>query len=110
MKVKVATIVFITGDEFNEIADEFGVESIDDVNDDAMAIYLLNWYYGDDELDFNKYDASDINTPFLGYACNIDEDEGLEYWSDDEAVAHKKGYLFSRNDSMGYVGLSRFKL
>jgi len=82
-KVIVSQVVFLQGDDFNQYEEE-SPES--DLN------YLLQWYNGDDEVTGEFY-ARGINTAFLGKLIKIDGYTG--YW------------LFSKNTSLGYIGLAR---
>jgi hypothetical protein len=82
-KVIVSQIVFLQGDDFSQYEEE-SPES--DLN------YLLQWYNGDNDATGEFY-SRDINTPFLGKLIKIRGYKG--YW------------LFSKNSSIGYIGLAR---
>jgi hypothetical protein len=82
-KVVVENVVFLQGDDYSEYQN---------TEPDSDIEYLLQWYYLD-EHGQDSYMARDINTPFLGKLIKINGYKG--YW------------LFSKNMSMGYIGLSR---
>ena len=82
-KVTIENIVFLQGDDYLEYQN---TEPDNDVN------YLLQWYYPNEHSQ-DTYNARDINTPFLGKLIKID--------------GYKGYFLFSKNMSMGYIGLSR---
>lgn len=86
-KVTIENIVFLQGDGYSQYEQDRDVPNfLGDIE------YLLQWYYPD-EHETGNYQASDINTAFLGKLIKI------------------KGYmgyfLFSKNERIGYIGLSR---
>lgn len=85
-KVLIENIVFIQGQDYWDYKDEI-MEKWDNPID-----FLLQWYYPN-KHDTNWYNAKDINTPFLGNLIKISGYRGY--------------FLFSKNDSIGYIGLSR---
>lgn len=90
-KVKVFNIVFLQyGGSLDAIAEHFNVDDWSDLNDEQLIEYLKQWDCGDDELAYTLYDAELINTEFLGYDIG-------------------DNYLFSRNDALNYIGLSRYE-
>lgn len=87
-KVLIENIVFLQGDDWYKYQDEEEFEGFgfSDVQ------YLLNWYYpGEHAQDW--YNAKEINTPFLGKLIKI--------------KGYKGYFLFTKNESIGYIGLSR---
>ena len=82
-KVTIENIVFLQGDDYLEYQNTEPDSDID---------YLLQWYYPNEHSQ-DTYNARDINTPFLGKLIKID--------------GYKGYFLFSKNMSMGYIGLSR---
>lgn len=92
-KVLIENIVFLRGDDFLEFLDEkerfeaiFEDEFFNEIN------YLLQWYHpGEHSQDW--YNAKNINTELLGRLKKIEEYSGY--------------FLFSKNTSIGYIGLSR---
>ena len=90
-KVTLANIVFLQDDDYNQYEQD-KIRADDNKWDDLE--YLLQWYDGDD----NHYEQDDsyanyINTPFLGKLIKINGYKGF--------------FLFSKNTSIGYIGLSR---
>lgn len=84
-KVILSDVVFLQGDDFNQYESESPDSDLD---------YLLQWYNEDDEKNATgEFYARDINTPFLGKLIKIDGYTG--FW------------LFSKNTSIGFIGLSR---
>ena len=82
-KVIIENIVFLRGDDFL-------IYKQDDPKNDIE--YLLQWYYpGEHSTD--SYYARDINTAFLGRLIKINGYAGY--------------FLFSKNISLGYMGLAR---
>ena len=96
MKVKIESIISCQGEDYNQLCQELDPDydpmgSIAAwINEDSLIEYFLQWYYPG-EHDTNIYDANGINTEFLGYEKNIDQDI----------------FLLSHNSSIGYAGLSR---
>lgn len=82
-KVIIENIVFLQGDDFLQYERDNPAGDLE---------YLLQWYYPGEHMT-GEYYARDINTPFLGRLIKIDGYKG--YW------------LFSKNTSIGYMGLSR---
>jgi hypothetical protein len=67
-----------------------------DISDSDLIDYLMQWHMDDLSCyDSNTYNFDDIDSKFLGY--RIDRRKT------------KEGYLFSRNDNLGYIGLSFFR-
>jgi len=97
MKIKVYTFIFIQSeDELKEIAEEFKVDNVFDVDDKKLINYLKQWHQdglSNYEYSINEYD--EIDTEFLGYRTDL--------------RCTKEGYLFSCNSNLNYIGLSYFK-
>jgi hypothetical protein len=82
-KVVLESIVFLQGDDYLQYESD---------NPDSDVDYLLQWYdAGCHET--GEYYARDINTAFLGRLIKI--------------RGYKGYFLFSKNASLGYMGLSR---
>lgn len=86
-KVIIENIVFLQGDDFTQYEQDSNVP-----NYMGDVLYLLQWYYPN-EHSTDEYYARDINTPFLGRLIKI--------------TGFKGYFLFTKNTSIGYIGLSR---
>ena len=95
-QVEIHNIVFMQNDfDIDILCQDLGVEDIGDLDDETIVEYLMQWHYPG-EHDVNLYSAKQIDTEFLGYRIDRTND--------------REGYLFSRNDGLGYVGLSWFEV
>lgn len=96
-KVTVYSIVFLqTQDDLQAMCQYLLAESLSDVSDEDLIEYLSDWEQGPmSQYSSHQYDADQIDTEFLGY--RIDKRRT------------KSGYLLSRNENLGYVGLSYFE-
>jgi hypothetical protein len=108
MKVKVYDIVFLQReDEIQHMKQDLHTDE-PDMNE--IIEYLMEWdtVGGDlDSYDSNIYDYDDLNTEFLGY-CIVKKRGKWEYCKASELPS--EGYLYSKKDSLGYYGLSYFKV
>lgn len=86
-KVELESIVFLQGDDYSTMLDALGD---DEPSESEVVEYLLQWWYPGEHMS-HEYDASGIDTEFLGYRRQIDGDT----------------FLFSHNPRIGYAGLSR---
>ena len=82
--VLIDNIVFLQGDDYLQYEQDNPESDID---------YLLQWYYPNESREDNIYNVRDINTAFLGKLIKI--------------TGYKGYFLFSKNTSIGYMGLSR---
>ena len=90
-KVIVEDIVFLQGEDYDnyiwlKVAHEKLYGDFDTMG------YLLQWYNSGKHME-NSYDASGINTPFLGYLKKISGEDGY--------------FLFVENTKTGYIGLAK---
>lgn len=95
-KVTLVNIVFLQGEDYNQLESELNESDTPEfsvwLDDQRIMEYLLQWYdSSDDHYSQETYSAEDINTEFLGYMQNIDNN----------------AWLFSRNTHIGYAGLSK---
>lgn len=82
-KVIIEDIVFLQEDGYFQYEQDNPADDIE---------YLLQWYFLGEHMT-GEYYARDINTPFLGRLIKIKGFKGF--------------FLFSKNTSLGYIGLSR---
>lgn len=96
-KIRVYSIIFIQReDDITRLCADLGAESLSDIPKDALIEHLKQWEQGSlREHDSNLYDADGIDTPFLGYRLDRDNE--------------REGYLFTRHLGLNYCGLSYFK-
>ena len=94
-RVKVWNIVFLQGDDYH--GSDASDPNLDDMGRDELLDYLSQWHMNSDldHYDCNEYDASDLDSEFLGYRVDGAETEG---------------YLLSHNTRLGYAGLAWFQV
>ena len=101
-KIKVYNIIFIQDhNSLDHFCSDLGVEGISDLSDEQIFDHLLNWDMGLEHCASNVYNEDQLNTEFLGYQFA----PVGQVISDDQT----EGYLLSRNDNLGYIGLSYYK-
>lgn len=89
-KVRLENIVCLQGEEYDGMIVDIINGGGNENSDYVIMLYLLDWWYPG-EHDENVYDATGIDTPFLGYKHNHYQDT----------------FLVNHNSSVGYAGLSR---
>jgi len=95
-QIKVYNIVFIqSSDDIQSMYEALSVNDLDELNDKQIIEYLKQWVDSNlENHDSNLYDILHLDSEYLGYRL--------------DKRTKKSGFLFSRNDSLNYVGLSYY--
>jgi len=86
MNILVGNIVFLQGDDYSQMLDDLKDDS---PSESEIIDYLLQWDSGEHLLG-DSYDASLVNSEFLGY----------------ERIINGRKFLYSHNPGIGYAGIS----